>query len=250
MWHIRLVNLRSHLTPDRQRKAAAFVVVLAAHIGVFAVVARTQPAPLEPLPTVIEVELFRPLPPPPPPPPPVEASDDPGGGAPAAPSRIHVPPPPRVPVPPEVPAPREQAPEPELVVGVAPISSATPGMGQGGQGTGSGTGIGAGDGPGRGVRTGPRNLRQPAALALRRYHPPEALRRGVSGTAVVSCRIREDTVLDQCRVLSETPAGQGFGAAGVTAAVAEYRFRPGMVDGRPDFDLRAVITVRFGRNAP
>ncbi|MDI6625315.1 MAG: energy transducer TonB, partial [Brevundimonas sp.] len=148
------------------------------------------------------------------------------------------------------PAPREQAPEPELVVGVAPISSATPGMGQGGEGTGSGTGIGAGDGPGRGVRTGPRNLRQPAPLALRRYHPPEALRRGVSGTAVVSCRIREDTVLDQCRVLSETPPGQGFGAAGIAAAVAEYRFRPGMIDGRPDYDLRAVITVRFGRNAP
>lgn len=250
MWHSRFVNIRSLFTRDRLRKLGAFVVVVAAHIGVFAVVARTQPSPLEPLPTVIEVELFRPLPPPPPPPPPVEASDDPGGGAPAAPSRIHVPPPPRVPVPPEVPAPREQAPEPELVVGVAPISSATPGMGQGGEGTGSGTGIGAGDGPGRGVRTGPRNLRQPAPLALRRYHPPEALRRGVSGTAVVSCRIREDTVLDQCRVLSETPPGQGFGAAGIAAAVAEYRFRPGMIDGRPDYDLRAVITVRFGRNAP
>lgn len=250
MWHSRFVNIRSFFTRDRQRKIGAFVVVVAAHAGVFAVVARTQPSPLEPLPTVIEVELFRPLPPPPPPPPPVEASDDPGGGAPAAPSRIHVPPPPRVPVPPEVPAPREQAPEPELVVGVAPISSSTPGMGQGGEGTGSGTGIGAGDGPGRGVRTGPRNLRQPAPLALRRYHPPEALRRGLSGTAVVSCRIREDTVLDQCRVLSETPPGQGFGAAGVAAAVAEYRFRPGMIDGRPDYDLRAVITVRFGRNAP
>ena len=57
-------------------------------------------------------------------------------------------------------------------------------------------------------------------------------------------------MLDQCRVLSETPAGQGFGQAGLEAAVAEYRFRPAMVDGRPDYELRAVITVRFGRNAP
>lgn len=250
MWPVSPVKIRSLLTPDRQRKLGAFAIVLTAHIVVFAFVARTQPAPLRVLPPVVEVELFRPEPPPPPPPPPEEPSDDPGGGAPAAPSRIHVPPPPRRPVPPEVPAPREQAPEPELVVGVAPISSATPGMGQGGEGTGSGTGIGSGDGPGRGVRTGPRNLREPRPGALRRYHPPEALRQGVSGTAVVSCRIREDTVLDQCRVLSETPAGQGFGAAGVTAAVAEYRFRPGMIDGRPDYDLRAVITVRFGRNAP
>ncbi len=249
MWHVPRVNIGSLLNRDRQRKLGAFAIVLTAHVGVFALVARTQPAPLRALPPVFEVELFRPEPPPPPPPP-EEPSDDPGGGAPAAPSRIHVPPPPREPVPPEVPAPREQAPEPELVVGVAPTSSATPGMGQGGEGTGSGTGVGAGDGPGRGVRTGPRNLREPRPQALRRYHPPEALRAGVSGTAVVSCRIREDTVLDQCRVLSETPAGQGFGDAGVAAAVAEYRFRPGMIDGRPDYALRAVITVRFGRNAP
>ncbi|WP_221247678.1 energy transducer TonB [Brevundimonas basaltis] len=244
------MKIRSFLTRDRQRKAGVFVVVLAVHAGLFAVMARTTASPPMALPPVFEVELFRPPPPPPPPPPPEEASVDPGGGAPAAPSRIHVPPPPRDPTPPEVPAPRQQAPEPELVIGVAPTSSETPGMGQGGQGTGRGTGVGAGDGPGRGVRTGPRNLREPRPLALRRYHPQEALRQGVSGTAVVSCRIREDTVLDQCRVVSETPAGQGFGAAGIAAAVAEYRFRPGMIDGRPDYDLRAVITVRFGRNAP
>lgn len=252
MWHSSPVNIGSLLTRDRQRKIGAFVIVLAAHVGVFALVARTRPAPLEPLPQVFMVELLapEPPPPPPPPPPPETPSETTGGGAPAAPSRIHVPPPPREPVPPEVPAPREQAPEPELVVGVAPIASPTPGMGQGGQGTGTGTGVGAGDGPGRGVRTGPRNLRQPAPAALRRYHPPEALRQGVSGTAVVSCRIRVDTMLDQCRVLSETPAGQGFGEAGLAAAVAEYRFRPAMIDGRPDEDLRAVITIRFGRNAP
>lgn len=250
MWHMRRVDIRSLLTPDRRRKAGAVAVVLVAHAALFAVMAETGAAPPMrlPSPPFIEVELFRPAPPPPPPP--EEASDDPGGGAPASPSRVHTPPPPREPVPPEVPAPREQAPEPELVVGIAPTASPTPGQGLGGQGTGSGTGIGAGDGPGRGVRTGPRNLREPPPGGLRRYHPPEALRRGVSGTAVVSCRIREDTVLDQCQVLSETPAGQGFGQAGVAAAVAEYRFRPAMIDGRPDFGLRAIITLRFGRNAP
>ncbi len=168
MWHPPSVDIRSLLPRDRLRKAGAFAVVLAVHVGLFAVMARTAATPPMALPQVFEVELFRPVPPPPPPPPPEEPSDDPGGGAPAAASRIHVPPPPRVPVPPEVPAPREQAPEPELVVGVAPTSSATPGMGQGGQGTGAGTGIGSGDGPGRGVRTGPRTLRPPAPQPLRR----------------------------------------------------------------------------------
>ncbi|WP_209282576.1 energy transducer TonB [Brevundimonas alba] len=242
------MDIRSFLTPDRARKAGAFAVVLLAHGGVFLLMARTHPTPppLGPAP-LFEVQLFRPVPPPPPP---EEPSEDPGGGAPAAPSRVHVPPPPREPVPPEFPAPREQAPEPELAVGVASTASPTPGMGLGGEGTGSGTGIGSGDGPGRGSRTGPRNIREPALQALRRYHPPEALRRRVNGTVVVNCRIREDTTVDQCRVVSENPAGQGFGEAGLRAAVAEYRFRPATVDGRPDFDLRAVITIRFGRNAP
>ncbi|MBW8304116.1 MAG: hypothetical protein K0M78_09285, partial [Brevundimonas sp.] len=74
------MDFRSLLTRDRQRKLGAFVVVMAAHIGVFALVARTQPATLAPLPNVIEVELFRPPPPPPPPPPPAGGTGAPGGG--------------------------------------------------------------------------------------------------------------------------------------------------------------------------
>ena len=45
MWHSPRVNIRSLLNRDRQRKLAAFAVVLAAHVGVFALVARTQPPP-------------------------------------------------------------------------------------------------------------------------------------------------------------------------------------------------------------
>lgn len=250
MWHVQPVEIRSLLTRDRQRKLGAFVVVLAAHIGVFALVARTQPAPLQPLPTVIEVELFSPIPPPPPPPPPETASERSGGGAPAAPSRIHVPPPPRVPVPPEVPAPREQAPEPDIVVGVAPISSGAPGMGQGGQGTGAGTGVGAGDGPGRGVRSPPQNLRRPSSADILPYVPAEARRQRVSGTANVRCRIREDQRLDRCSITSEDPAGFGFGEAAIRVAQGEYRFRPPMLDGRPLDDTTVTITVEFGRQTP
>ncbi len=247
MWHSRPVEIRSLLNRDRQRKLAAFAVVLAAHIGVFAVVARTKPSPLDAPPQVFEVELIRPVPPPPPPPPPDEPSEDPGGGAPAAASRIHVPPPPRRPVPPEVPAPREQAPEPELVVGVAPTSSSTPGMGQGGEGTGAGTGVGAGDGPGRGSRTGPQNLRRPTPNEVRRYHPPEALRRRVFGTVELRCRIGRDTRLEQCTVLRATPEGQGFAEAGLAAARDLYRFRPATLNGEYDDSVSVTVTVPFGR---
>ena len=223
------------------------VVALAVHALVLLAVSRSPPAlPEVPLRTV-DVFLYSPEPPPPPP---AEPAVETGGGAPATPSVIRQPPEPPPEVDRELVAPPEPAPEPTPLVGIAPAPTPTPGQGLGGQGAGTGTGTGEGSGPGTGTRTGPRNLREPRPDALRPYHPREALRRGVSGTAVVSCRIRQDTVLDQCRVLSETPAGQGFGAAGVAAAVAEYRFRPAMVDGRPDFDLRAVITIRFGRNAP
>jgi len=246
MWHSPRVNIRSLLNRDRQRKLAAFAVVLAAHVGVFALVARTQPPALQPLPPVFEVQLFRPVPPPPPPPP-KEPAERTGGGAPAAPSRIHVPPPPREPVPPEVPAPRQQAPEPELVVGVSPLPSPTPGQGQGGQGTGTGAGVGAGDGPGRGVRTSPRNLRRPAMNDLRAYHPPQALSAGVSGVVTVRCRIRPDTRLDQCDVVSATPAGQGFADAGLAAARDLYRFQPATLDGAYDASVTVTLVLEFGR---
>jgi len=67
MWHIRPVNIRSILTPDRRRKAGAFAVVLAVHVGLFAVMARSTASPPMALPQVFEVQLFRPAPPPPPP---------------------------------------------------------------------------------------------------------------------------------------------------------------------------------------
>lgn len=251
MWHKPDMD-RGLSRANRKRlgQAAVFAGVAAAHLGVFALIASSQPSsPMALPPPPILVELFRPSPPPPPPPEPVptEPSETPGGGAPAAPSRVHVVPDPP-PTPPAFPPPREQAPEPAVVVGTAPTASPTPGFGQGGQGTGTGSGIGAGDGPGRGsVRTPPRNLRQPAPGQLRAYHPREALRRGVSGLVVVECRIREDTRLDDCRVLNETPPGQGFSQAGIRAATELYRFRPALIDGRPDYGLRAVMTLRFGR---
>lgn len=236
----------------RVRNAGIVAGVTAAHFVVFTLMAQTEPSPpMEPPLPPVNVVLVRPTPPPPPPPPPpAEPSEDPGGGAPAAPSRVHTPPPPKRPVPPELPAPRELAPEQAPVVGVAPIASPTPGMGQGGQGTGTGSGTGAGDGPGRGSRTGPRNLREPRMSELRPYHPRQALSEGVSGAVVLRCRIREDTRLDQCRVLSAQPDGYGFAEAGLAAARDLYRFRPATLNGAYDDSVSVTITLEFGRQRP
>jgi protein TonB len=79
---------------------------------------------------------------------------------------------------------------------------------------------------------------------LRALHPVAA--RGRSGRAVVSCQVQLDTRLDGCRVTSETPAGQGFGAAGIAAAQRYYRFSPQVRGGREEVS-DIVIMVEFGR---
>lgn len=237
------------LSRDRQRKLGALAVVLAAHAGLFLVIGRSvADPPMSPTPPPIFVELVAP-PPPPPPPPPAPPSPKAGGGAPAAPSRIHTPPPPRIPVPPELPAPRVQAPEPALVVGVSDKASPTSGMGQGGQGTGTGTGIGAGDGPGSGSGTPPRFLRGPSQGQIRDAHPRRALAARRSGVAIINCRIQLDTRLNACRVVSESPSGEGFGEAGLSV-VSYYRFQPPTRNGRPLDDQGVTVTVEFGPQGP
>lgn len=230
-----------YLTKKRLRTAGIVVGVSAAHLLVFAVMGRPQPyVPQLALRPPINVVLFRPAPPPPPPP--LKPAPDPGGGKPAAPSRIHVTPRPAD-KPRELPAPPVQAPEPALVVGLAPVAGPTPGMGQGGTGNGTGTGDGDGEGSGSGG-IGPRFIRGATQAEIFSVIP----RGRRQGRGSVSCIIRLDQRLGDCRVVSETPPGQGFGAAAVTVAEAYFRFRPPMsASGRPVEGQRVTVYVQFGR---
>lgn len=229
------------LTKKRLRTAGIVVGVSAAHLLVFAVIARTQPSPpiLPPLPPM-NVVLFRPPPPPPPPPPPLKPTPDPGGGKPAAPSRVHLSP---RPVPKsELPAPPKPAPEPTLVIGAAPVASPTPGMGQGGTGNGTGTGNGDGEGSGSGG-IGPRFIRGASQAEIFSVVP----RGRRPGRGSVNCLIRLDERLDSCRVVGETPPGSNYGAAAVRVAEAYFRFRPPMsASGRPVEGQRVTVFVQFG----
>ncbi len=216
-----------------------------AHVALFLMLARIAPPPIEtPLPPIM-VELVEPAPPEPDPPDP-EPSPRSGGGAPAAPSRVHVPPdPPRVI--PEVIAPIEQAPEPDpIAVGVAPIASPTPGRGLGGQGTGTGTGVGSGSGPGSGTRTPPRLVREPSIAEIGRYVPPRARATRTYGDVSLRCTVRLDTRVENCRILRETPSGYGFGDAAREVAQNEYRFRPPTLNGQIDTNFSVGIDIRFG----
>ena len=232
-----------YLTKKRLRTAGVVVGVSVAHLLVFAVIARTQAdVPMLPPAPPINVMLVRPTPPPPPPPPPLKPTPDPGGGKPAAPSRIHVTPKPAD-KPRELPAPPVPAPEPALAIGMAPVAGPTPGMGQGGTGNGTGTGNGDGEGSGSGG-IGPRFIRGATQAEIFSVVP----RGRRQGRGSVSCVIRLDERLDACRTVSETPPGQGFGAAAVTVAEAYFRFRPPMsASGRPVEGQRVTVFVQFGR---
>lgn len=233
----------SSLRSDRRLLPGIVVAVACLHLGLFALSGLGSPEPVvRQTDTAIEVLLFRPpVPPPAVVPPPAPPSPQAGGGAPAAPSRIHVPPRPR-PVPPELPAPVVQAPEPELVVGIAPIATPQLGQGLGGQGTGQGTGIGAGTGPRTGS-TRERFLRGPSMAERLRYYPQGAsARRGAN--ASLRCRIAADTRLEDCRIISERPVGQGFGQAAI-ALSAFFRFEPPTENGRPVEGREITVGIDF-----
>jgi protein TonB len=232
-------------TPTRRQGRNVLVAsgVVLLHLGLFALVGLEQVPgePMDPgLPPFV-VDLVPPVAPPELPPPEKTAPIE-GGGAPAAPSRVHVTPtPPVKPLPDPPPAPVEQAPKSDLVVGVAPATGPAPGLGLGGQGTGSGTGIGSGTGPGVGDRMGPRIVRGPSFRDIGRARPRGVRGRGVVG---VRCRIRLDQALDQCRVVSETPPGQGFGEAALSLS-AGFRFLPPSENGVPIEGQTVVVTVNF-----
>lgn len=221
--------------------AAIFAAVAVVETGLFLVLGQVRgkrpETPVEPPP--FEVILYDPPPPMSVQPPAPKT----GGGAPAAPSVIHAPPPPQQERPRELPAPPVKAPEPVPIVGVAPVPSPTPGFGQGGQGSGVGSGSGSGSGPGSGS-TGPRLVTGPTIGQIRASHPPAA--RSRYGRVELSCVIRLDDRLEGCRVVEESPAGLGFGAAGLR--VADYfRFAAPTENGRPVEGQRVTVGVDFGR---
>jgi TonB family protein len=56
------------------------------------------------------------------------------------------------------------------------------------------------------------------ASMFSRYYPERAQREDVPGDVSLSCQVTKDDKLQACRVLSETPAGYGFGKAAVQLA--------------------------------
>lgn len=82
----------------------------------------------------------------------------------------------------------------------------------------------------------------PDAEAQSRAYPAAAARRGLSGEVRVRCRVAADGGLVGCVVLSETPAGEGFGEAALKLA-PDFRMIPPEVSS-PDGPL-VTIPIKF-----
>ncbi len=91
--------------------------------------------------------------------------------------------------------------------------------------------------------TPPAWFHQPDADAIHAAWPAKALGMGRGGVAVVNCRVNIHGVTEDCQVRSETPPGEGFGAAALLLT-PDFIFKPATQSGEP-VPARVSIPVTF-----
>lgn len=96
----------------------------------------------------------------------------------------------------------------------------------------------------RSVITNPDWRRRPSGDDLLAVFPRTALSHGRNGRATITCTVTVDGALSGCFVVSEAPAGEGFGAAAL-ALVPQFQMRPQLVDGQPVGGASVTIPIRF-----
>jgi periplasmic protein TonB len=77
-----------------------------------------------------------------------------------------------------------------------------------------------------------------------RYYPQAAQAENVEGRATIECNVTAAGVLAACKVLSEEPAGYGFGESALQMAPL-FKMRPATRDGVPISGGPIKIPIRF-----
>jgi protein TonB len=84
---------------------------------------------------------------------------------------------------------------------------------------------------------------RPTARRISELYPARALREGMGGRVQLDCLVQADLSV-ACTIASESPAGEGFGRAALSASNA-YRARPTLSDGSSAIGARTRIAVAF-----
>jgi TonB family protein len=95
------------------------------------------------------------------------------------------------------------------------------------------------------VVTNPDWARRPSAAEMSSYFPDEAVDKSISGRAVIRCVVPLSGRLEDCTVISEFPAGMGFGEAAVRMARREFLMKPALIDGKPVGGESVTIPLKF-----
>ncbi|HWE47978.1 MAG TPA: energy transducer TonB [Caulobacteraceae bacterium] len=84
-------------------------------------------------------------------------------------------------------------------------------------------------------------LNQPSSDDLR-WAYPYSTAKGSGGYASMTCVVRDDGTLSDCRVVGETPPGRGFGSAALQL-VPKYRMKPEDSDGTSVAGATVVVPI-------
>lgn len=92
--------------------------------------------------------------------------------------------------------------------------------------------------------TKPDWLRKPSGEDLANVWPAEASKKGVGGKATIACTVNISGTLRDCKVVSETPEGLGFGPAALMLS-GSFQMKPQTVDGKPVAGAEVRIPLSF-----
>jgi TonB family protein len=85
---------------------------------------------------------------------------------------------------------------------------------------------------------------KPTAADLVKDYPADAVKAHLEGRATIGCDVARDGALKGCKVITESPAGAGFGEASLKLS-ERFRMKPMSKDGHPVAGGKVRIPIRF-----